>query len=61
MNPDKEKQFCAFIEKLFENGHAEPPPPFKAHVELWYLPIFGVFHPKKNKISVVFVSSCFIE
>lgn len=29
----------------------------KAHEERWYLPIFGVFHPKKNKIRVDFVSS----
>lgn len=57
MNPDKEKQFCAFMEKIFEKGHAEPAAPLKAYEERWYLPIFGVFHPKKNKIRVVFDSS----
>ena len=57
MNPDKEKEFCAFMEKIFEKGHAEPAPPLKAHEERWYLPIFGVFYPKKYKIRVVFDSS----
>lgn len=57
MNPDKEKQFCAYMEKIFEKGHAEPAPPLKAHEERWYLPIFGAFHPQKNKIRVVFDSS----
>ncbi|XP_062594609.1 uncharacterized protein LOC134256031 [Saccostrea cucullata] len=57
MNPDKEKQFCAFMEKIFQNGHAEPAPPLKTNEEKWYLPIFGVFHPKKSKIRVVFDSS----
>ncbi|XP_052680227.1 uncharacterized protein LOC128160994 [Crassostrea angulata] len=57
MNPDKEKQFCAFMEKIFEKGHAEPAAPLKAYEERWYLPIFGVFHPKKYKIRVVFDSS----
>lgn len=55
MNLEKEKQFCAFMEKIFEKGPAEPAPQLKAHVERWYLPIFGVFHPKKNKIRVVFL------
>ncbi|XP_062619955.1 uncharacterized protein LOC134281515 [Saccostrea cucullata] len=57
MNPDKEKQFCAFMEKIFQNGHAEPALPLKTNKEKWYLPIFGVFHPKKSKIRVVFDSS----
>lgn len=45
MNPDKEKQLCAFMEKIFEKGHAEPAPPLKAHEERWYLPIFGGISP----------------
>ena len=57
MNPDKEKKFCAFMEKILENGHAELAPPLEGHEERWYLPIFGVFHPKKDKIRVVFDSS----
>lgn len=60
MNPDEEKQFCAFMEKIFEKGHAEPAPPLKAHEERWYLLIFGVFHPKKNNIRVFDSSAKFL-
>lgn len=55
MKPDKGKQFCAFMENIFENGHADPAPPLKAHEER--LSIFGVFHLKKNTIRFVFDSS----
>jgi len=56
--PEMEKHFLSFMEKLFNSGHAEPAPPLREGEECWYLPIFGVYHPKKpGKIRVVFDSS----
>ena len=38
--------------------HAELAPTLKTNEEHWYLPIFGVYHPKKpTKLRVVFDSS----
>ncbi|VDI37855.1 Hypothetical predicted protein [Mytilus galloprovincialis] len=46
------------MEKILKNNHAELAPPIKDREELWYLPIFGVYHTKKlSKIRVVFDSS----
>ncbi|XP_051816711.1 uncharacterized protein LOC127537707 [Acanthochromis polyacanthus] len=57
-NPEMKQQFSAFMEKLFENQHAEPAPPIQEQRECWYLPIFGVYHPQKPaQIRVVFDSS----
>lgn len=56
--PEKRDHFLAFMEKIFQNGHAELVPPLKEDDEQWYLPLFGVYHPKKPKqIRVVFDSS----
>jgi hypothetical protein len=42
---------------MIENGHAEIAQPFTGS-ERWYLPFFGVYHPKKpGKVRVVFDSS----
>lgn len=52
------KDFLTFMGKVFENGHAEVAPPLGNDEERWYLPTFGVYHPKKpGKIRVVFDSS----
>ena len=57
-NPVKKKHFVDFMGRLLENGHAEIAPPLQDGVECWYLPIFGVYHPKKPaKIRVVFDSA----
>ncbi|KAI3369215.1 hypothetical protein L3Q82_007449 [Scortum barcoo] len=57
-NPEMKEQFVSFMEKLFENGHAESAPPLSDDTECWYLPIFGVYHPQKpGQIRVVFDSS----
>lgn len=49
-NPTKQEHF--------DNKHAEEAPPMEEGEERWYLPIFGVYHPKKpSKIRVVFDSS----
>ncbi|XP_038062985.1 uncharacterized protein LOC119733659 [Patiria miniata] len=56
--PEMKKQFIDFIQKLFENDHAEKAPPLRTGEECWYLPTFGVYHPQKpEKIRVVFDSS----
>jgi len=56
-DPVKLKHFTEFMNKIFSSNHAEEAPPVKQG-EVWYLPIFGVYHPKKPlKIRVVFDSS----
>ena len=46
------------MKKVIDNGHAELAPPLKKDEECWYLPIFGVYHPKKpDQIRGVFDSS----
>lgn len=52
------QQFTDFMQRLFENDHAEYASPLSDDQERWYLPFFGVYHPKKpNQIRVVFDSS----
>ncbi|XP_056107180.1 uncharacterized protein LOC130085444 [Rhinichthys klamathensis goyatoka] len=56
--PDMKKQFMDFMQKIFESNQAELAPPLKENQECWYLPTFGVYHPKKpDQIRVVFDSS----
>ncbi|XP_027897195.1 uncharacterized protein LOC114159423 [Xiphophorus couchianus] len=56
--PEMSQHFFSFMEKIFENGHAEVAPLLNLNQERWYLPIFGVYHPKKpGNIRVVFDSS----
>ena len=54
------KHYFTFMQKVFDNGHAEPVPPETSestHAR-WYLPHFGVYHPQKpGKIRVVFDSA----
>ncbi|CAE1295029.1 unnamed protein product [Acanthosepion pharaonis] len=51
-------QDFSFMEKIFANARAEVAPPLKKEEKKWYLPMFGIYHPKKtNKIRVVFDSS----
>lgn len=57
-NAEMKQQFSSFMEKLFENKHAEQAPPIPEKQECWYLPFFGVYHPQKpGQIRVVFDSS----
>lgn len=56
--PGMKKHFFDFMQRVIENGQAEPAPPMRPAEECWYLPIFGVYHPQKpDKIRVVFDSS----
>ncbi|KAK3086079.1 hypothetical protein FSP39_013163 [Pinctada imbricata] len=53
----KRKHFFTFMEGILSK-HAELAPTLKTNEEHWYLPIFGVYHPKKpTKLRVVFDSS----
>ncbi|KAL6455343.1 hypothetical protein MHYP_G00362170 [Metynnis hypsauchen] len=43
---------------MLKRQHAEIAPPLQGDKECWYLPLFGVYHPKKpEKIRIVFDSS----
>nr|XP_027235545.1 uncharacterized protein LOC113826820 [Penaeus vannamei] len=61
----EDKMFLKLMEKefvkepaAFERGHAEIAPPLKENEECWYLPVFGVYHPKKpSRIRCVFDSA----
>lgn len=44
--------------KILDNNHAEVAPELSDGEECWYLPLFGVYHPKKpDQIRGVFDSS----
>ncbi len=56
--PEMKDHFISFMEKKFQSGHAQVAPPLGKGEECWYLPCFGVYHPKKpSQIRVVFYSS----
>ena len=58
MKPLMKQHYCDFMEKLFDNGHAEPAPESSPSPLRWYLPHFGVYHPQKpRKIRIVFDSA----
>ena len=57
-NAEKRKHMIDFMSKVFERKHAEVAPPLTPNEDCWYLPLFGVYHPKKpGKVRVVFDSS----
>ncbi|XP_014676742.1 PREDICTED: uncharacterized protein LOC106816632 [Priapulus caudatus] len=59
-NPTKKEHFIKFMKKVIDSGAAEVALPTEE--EVWYLPIFGVYHPKKpDKIRGVFDSSAVYE
>lgn len=54
----KQEHFLTFMSNILDKGFAEEVPPLPATEECWYLPIFGIYHPKKSsQIRVVFDSS----
>nr|XP_054604550.1 uncharacterized protein LOC129165413 [Nothobranchius furzeri] len=56
--PEMKTHFVEFMQQMFNNQHAELAPPHSKDKEIWYLPVFGVYHPQKpGKIRVVFDSS----
>lgn len=60
-DPVKKEHFITFMGKILDSGAAEVAP--KAiKDECWYLPLFGVYHPKKpDQIRGVFDSSAVFE
>ncbi len=57
-NPEMKAHYLNFIQKMLDNDHAELAPVLQDHQERWYLPSFGVYHPRKpSKICIVFDSS----
>ncbi|KAK3107001.1 hypothetical protein FSP39_004706 [Pinctada imbricata] len=57
-NPTKMEHAITFMQRIFENGHAELAPPLLPNEECWYLPIFAIYHPRKpSQIRMVFDSS----
>jgi hypothetical protein len=56
-NPKKREHMVEFMQKILANNHAEVAPPLQNNEECWYLPLFGVYHPKKpDQIRGVFDS-----
>lgn len=45
--PIKKQHFITFMQWIFDNVHADLAPALGKDEECWYLPIFGVYHPKK--------------
>ena len=61
-NPLKKEHMVTFMEKIISSGAAEVAPPPEDDGEYWYLPLFGVYHPKKpDHIRGVFDSSAVHE
>lgn len=61
-NPQKREHMLKFMAKILESGAAEEAPSVDAGTKTWYLPLFGVYHPKKpDKIRGVFDSSAAFE
>lgn len=57
-NEKKREDVTKFMEKLFNNQHAEEAPPLTQSDECWYLPLFAVYNSKKpGKVRCVFDSS----
>ena len=60
--PQMKKDYLEFMQKVLDKGHASPVPSKEVtrskSGRVWYLPHFGVYHPKKpTQIRVVFDSS----
>ncbi|KAK3096683.1 hypothetical protein FSP39_002345 [Pinctada imbricata] len=54
----KRQHVLEFMQKLLDNGHAERAPEIEPSSECWFLPLFGVYHPRKrDHIRIVFDSS----
>ncbi|CAC5364239.1 unnamed protein product [Mytilus coruscus] len=53
----KREHFFEFMEQVLERRNAVITLPLSKDDERWYLPIFGVYHPRKpNKVRAVFDS-----
>ena len=58
VNHRKREHFLEFMQGILDSKYAEEAPALADEEERWYLPIFGIYHPKKpTKLRVVFDSS----
>ena len=56
-NSTKREHFLSFMQDVFDRSYAEEAEPLHRQ-ECWYLPLFGVYHPKKpDRIRGVFDAS----
>ncbi|XP_052224697.1 uncharacterized protein LOC127840306 [Dreissena polymorpha] len=61
-NPVKQEQMHKLMQQIRDSGAAEEAPPLNEDTERWYLPFFGVYHPRKpNKVRGVFDSSAVFD
>lgn len=61
-NAVKMQHMLTFMQNVFDSGHAELAPPLDENEESWYLPVFGVYHRRKqDSIRAVFDSSAEYE
>ena len=57
-NPRKREHMVTFMRGLIDSGDMEEAPSLSSDTECWYLPLFGIYHPRKpDKIRGVFDSS----
>ncbi|XP_067949849.1 uncharacterized protein [Watersipora subatra] len=51
------EEYDQFMREMIDNGHAELAPDEPVKGKTWYIPHFGVRHPRKDKLRVVFDAS----
>ena len=49
--------FFTFMERVFQNNHAEVASSLQRDEEQWYLPFFGIYHPRKTGNILVVLNS----
>lgn len=60
--PAMKEHYMQFMQKMTDSQHAEIVPVLQEGQESWYLPSFGIYHPKKpEQIRIVFDSSAQYE
>ncbi|XP_021340009.1 uncharacterized protein LOC110441227 [Mizuhopecten yessoensis] len=53
-DPKFKEDYTMFMQNLLEKGYAEPTPTDCESRKVWYIPHHGIYHKKKNKMTVVF-------
>ncbi|KAL0168120.1 hypothetical protein M9458_036342, partial [Cirrhinus mrigala] len=60
--PEMKEHDIQFMQNMIDREHAELAPVLQEGKECWYLPSFGIYHPKKpDQIRIVFDSSAQYE
>ena len=61
-NPTMKEEYFNFMAEMIKNNHAEEVKEgTQRKGQIWYLPHFAVYHPKKKKLRVVFDASARFE